>query len=88
MSITLDTACELNPQVSIRAEPFGALAYHFGNRKLVFLKNPDVVAVVRDLSDHPILADALAAVGVHPDRWPSFVAAVDSLHSSDIIRVR
>ena len=88
MSVTLDTAYELHPQVSLRAEPFGALAYHYGNRRLVFLKHPDVVAVVRDLAQHPILADALAAVGVHPDRWPSFIAAVDSLHSSDIIRVR
>lgn len=88
MSVTLDTACELHPQVSLRAEPFGALAYHYGNRKLVFLKHPDVVAVVRDLAQHPILADALAAVGVHPDRWPSLITAVDSLHSSDIIRVR
>jgi len=88
MSVTLDTACELDPRVSLRAETFGALAYHYGNRKLVFLKHPDVVAVVRDLSRHPTLADTLIAVGVHPDRWPSFVAAVDSLHSSEIVRVR
>jgi putative mycofactocin binding protein MftB len=88
MSVTLDSACELHPQVSLRAEPFGALVYHYGNRKLVFLKHPDVVAVVRDLSLHPTLADALAAVGVQPDRWPNFVAAINSLHSSDIIRVR
>ena len=87
MLMTLDSACELHPQVSIRAEPFGALAYHFGNRKLVFLKHQDVVAVVQDLSRHPVLADALTAVGVHPDRWPSFVAAIDSLRSSDFIRV-
>lgn len=87
MSMTLDSACELHPQVSIRAESFGALAYHFGNRKLMFLKHPDVVAVVQDLSRHPVLADALTAVGVHPDRWPSFVTAIDSLRSSDFIRV-
>lgn len=88
MSITLETACELHPQVSMREESFGALAYHYGNRKLVFLKHPDVVAVVRDLSQHPVLADALVAVGVHPDRWPSFVTAINSLHSSDVICVR
>lgn len=88
MPITLDTACELHPQVSLRPEPFGALAYHFGNRKLVFLKHPDIVAVVRDLSQHQSLAHALDAAGVQPDRWPSFVSAIDSLHSSDIVRVR
>lgn len=88
MSVTLETACELDPRVSLRQERFGALAYHFENRKLVFLQHPDVVAVVRDLSRHPTLADTLTAIGVHPDRWPSFVAAVDSLCSSEIIRVR
>lgn len=88
MSVTLDTAFELDPRVSLRPEPFGALAYHFGNRKLVFLRHPDVVAVVRDLDQHPTLADTLTAIGVHPDRWPSFVVAVDSLHSSEMIRVR
>lgn len=88
MSITLDTAFELDPRVSLRTEPFGALAYHFGNRKLVFLRHPDVVAVVRDLAKYQTLADTLTAIGVHQDRWPSFVSAVDSLHSSDMIRVR
>ena len=88
MSVTLDTACELDPRVSLRAEPFGALAYHHVNRKLVFLKHPDVVAVVRDLARHPTLADTLTALGVDPDRWPSFVVAVDSLYSSEFVRVR
>ncbi len=88
MPVTLETACELDPRVSLRLERFGALAYHFGNRKLVFLKHPDVATVVRDLSRHPTLADTLSANGVHPDRWPSFVEAIDSLHSSEIIRVR
>lgn len=88
MSITLESACELDPRVSLRPEPFGALAYHYGTRKLIFLKHPEVVAVVRDLARHPTLADTLLAIGVHPDRWPSFVEAVDSLHSSEIIRVR
>ena len=62
MSVTLDTAFELDPRVSLRAEPFGALAYHFGNRKLIFLRHPDVVAVVRDLAKYQTLADTLTAI--------------------------
>ena len=88
MSITLETACELNPQVALRPESFGALAYHYGNRKLVFLKHPDVVAVVRDVADYATLQDALGAHDIQPSRWPSFVEAIDSLAASDIIRVR
>ena len=43
----LDEAWALSPSVALRPEPFGALAYHFGNRKLTFLKRPELVAVVR-----------------------------------------
>jgi putative mycofactocin binding protein MftB len=88
MSITLESACELHPQVALRPEPFGALAYHYGNRRLIFLKHPDVVAVVRSLADHDNLRSALDAHGVTPDRWPSFVAAIDSLSRSEIVRAR
>jgi putative mycofactocin binding protein MftB len=88
MSITLETACELHPQVALRPEPFGALAYHYGNRRLVFLKHPDVVAVVSSLADHDDVRAALNANGVESHRWASFVAAIDSLSQSEIIRAR
>ena len=88
MSIALDSACELHPQVAIRPEPFGALAYHYGNRRLVFLRHPDVVTVVEQLADHPCLRDALRANDIADERWPSFVAALGSLEESEIIRVR
>lgn len=88
MSITLESACELHPQVALRPEPFGALAYHYGNRRLIFLKHPDVVAVVQSLADHVDLRSALHAHGVDTDRWPSFVAAIDSLSRSEIVRAR
>ena len=88
MTVTLNSACELHPQVALRPEPFGALAYHYGNRKLIFLKHPDVVTVVRDLAQHATLAEALIASGVHQDRWPSFVTAISALQSSEVVRVR
>lgn len=88
MTVTLDSACEMHPQVALRPEPFGALAYHYGNRRLIFLKHPDVVAVVRDLAQHATLADALTANGVDQDRWPSFITAINSLQSSEVVRVR
>ncbi len=88
MALTLESACEMHPQVALRPEPFGALAYHYGNRRLVFLRHPDIVRVVRSMSDHPTLRDALAAEGVDESRWPSFVKALSSLTSSEIVRVR
>ena len=81
----LDRALQLDPQVALRPEPFGALAYHYGNRRLVFLKHPDVVAVARRLGDHASLAATLRACGVAEDRWPSFAAALGSLIESNVI---
>jgi putative mycofactocin binding protein MftB len=88
MTVTLESACELHPQVALRPEPFGALAYHYGNRRLVFLRHPDIVRVVRNLSLHSTLRDALTAEGVDESRWPSFVSALSSLTTSEVIRVR
>ncbi len=84
----LDRALELDPQVALRPEPFGALAYHYGNRRLVFLKHPDMVAVASHLAEHPSLAATLAACQVAPNRWPSFASAFESLISSEVVRER
>ena len=88
MTVALDSSLELHPQVAVRPEPFGALAHHYGNRRLIFLKHPDVVSVVNSLGDHPTLAQTLDACGVTPERWPSFVSALSSLESSEIVRER
>ena len=84
----LDSSLDLHPQVALRPEPFGALAYHFDTRKLVFLKHPDVVRVVRSLADHDTVADALSACGIDERRWPSFDKALTSLYESEMLHDR
>jgi putative mycofactocin binding protein MftB len=84
----LDRRLALHPQVALRPEPFGALAYHYGNRKLVFLKHPDVVRVVQVLADHDSLADALRACEIDPTRWPSFERALAALYESEMLHER
>ena len=79
---------ELHPQVAIRPEPFGALAYHYGNRRLVFLKHPDIVRVAEALAHHPSLHATLEACDIAPRRWPSFERAIASLVQSEVIRER
>ncbi|RRO18032.1 mycofactocin biosynthesis chaperone MftB [Saccharopolyspora rhizosphaerae] len=74
----------LNPQVALRPEPFGALAYHFGNRKLSFLKVPELVELVRELGEHASVEDALATVP--EQRRSQFRNALASLANSDMIR--
>jgi len=82
----LDCHLALDPQVALRREPFGALAYHYGNRRLIFLKHPDIVQVVEALPRHPTVADALAACGIAESRWPSFVIGLESLVRSEMLR--
>ena len=45
----LDGAWELDSRVSIRPERFGALLYHFGTRRLSFLKSRTLLDVVQAL---------------------------------------
>ncbi len=84
----LGRAIELHPQVSVRPEPFGALAYHYGNRRLVFLRHHDLLAVVHALAEHDSLAAALTACEVAPSRWPSFEKAFADLLAGEIVRER
>ena len=84
----LGRCLELHPQVALRPEPFGALAYHYGNRRLIFLRHPDIVRVVRSLGDHSDLEAALVACEIDRARWHSFVSALQSLESSEVIRER
>lgn len=81
----LGMALALHPQVALRPEPFGALAYHYGNRRLVFLQHPDVVTVARALAASATLGDALVECGIAPARWPSFAKAFASLLQSEIV---
>ena len=81
-------ALELHPQVALRPEPFGALAYHYGNRRLSFLRSPELVALVRSLADHDDVDEALAASGIAATRWPSFRRALATLVESEVLRER
>lgn len=82
---TLEASLRLADHVAVRPEPFGALAYHYDTRKLIFLRHPDVVRVVHALREHPTVADALRACEIAEERWPSFMSAIDSLAASGLL---
>lgn len=87
-AVRLDQPWAISPSVALRPEPFGALAYHFGNRKLTFLKRPELVTVVRALADAPDVATALAVAEVPEAQWPGYLAALQGLARTDMIRPR
>jgi putative mycofactocin binding protein MftB len=78
----------LDPKVALRPEPFGALAYHYGSRRLTFLRSNALADVVRDLERFASVDDALAAAPVPEAEYPAYRRALASLAESRFICVR
>jgi putative mycofactocin binding protein MftB len=86
--VDLDAAYRLDPRVAIRSEPFGALCYHYGNRRLTFLRSPDMVRVVEGFAQETTVVDALRGAGVDEARWPAFASALGALAASEVLVAR
>jgi putative mycofactocin binding protein MftB len=84
----LDAAWRLHPQVSVRPERFGALLYHFGTRRLTFLKSLALLTVVESLDSQPTARAACAAAGVPPAELPAYTSALATLASGTMICAR
>jgi len=81
----LDSRWQLHPQVSVRPERFGALLYHFGTRRLSFLKTPALLAVVSSLAAQPSARSACAEAGVTAAELPGYAGALAALAGSQMI---
>jgi putative mycofactocin binding protein MftB len=77
----------LSPEVSLRDESFGALAYHHGNRRLVLLKSRELAQIVSRLGEFESADQAIDAV-VSPAQHARYARALASLMSSGIVRGR
>ena len=78
-------AYALHPQVGLRQERFGALAYHYGNRRLTFLNDERLLAVVRTAGDYADVNDALVAAGVPEQQRPAYLAALGRLVDAEVL---
>jgi putative mycofactocin binding protein MftB len=74
---------QLHPQVSVRPEPFGARLYHFGTRRLSFLKDRRLLDVVQRLNGTTSIESALSDVPVS-DR-PAFRTALATLEKTGML---
>lgn len=81
-----DRNWRLSPSVSLRPEPFGALAYDFHTRQLSFLKTPQLAAVVEGLGTAGTVGDALARAGVDPAHHDAYLIALRSLAGQGILQ--
>jgi len=80
-----DRGWRLHHQVAVRPEPFGALLYHFGTRKLSFLKNRTIVAVVNSLPEYPDIRSACRAAGIDDDAQGPYLHALGVLVKSNML---
>jgi mycofactocin biosynthesis protein MftB len=84
-SFDLDRGWRLHPSVAVRPEPFGALLYHFGTRKLSFLKNRTILAIVQSLDEHPDIRSACHAAGVDDAQLAPYLHAFGVLAASNML---
>lgn len=83
-----DRPFRCSPGVALRPEPFGALVYHFGTRRLSFLKTRQLVEVVSGLEHHPSARAAVEAAGVEPAQRPAYLRALAGLADNGTIEER
>ena len=72
----------------MRPEPFGALLYHFGTRRLSFLKDRRLLAVVQGLAEAPTARQACVDAGVAPHELRAYERALARLAETDMLRER
>jgi putative mycofactocin binding protein MftB len=82
------SAYRCSPSVALRPESFGALVYHFGTRRLSFLKTPQLVDVVSGLEHHPDVHAAVEAAGVAQPQRPAYLRALAGLAANGTIEER
>lgn len=80
-------AYALHPQVAIRPEPFGGLAYNYDTRRLTLITALPLVDVVNALGHHDTAREAIAACVPETDR-DRYEKALATLHDSGVIRAR
>jgi putative mycofactocin binding protein MftB len=85
MPFELEHPWRLDRQVAIRPEPFGAVAYHFGTRRLSFLKSRKLLDVVRALDEQPTALAACRSAGVTEHELPVYRRALETLASSGMV---
>jgi mycofactocin biosynthesis protein MftB len=79
-----DLAWRVHPQVALRDESFGALAYHYGTRRLLFLKSRTLVELVSALDGFDSATAAIDALVPENER-AQYTRALARLAKSEVI---
>jgi mycofactocin biosynthesis protein MftB len=85
MAFDLERSWRVGRHVALRPEPFGALAYHFGTRRLSFIKTRKLLTVVQALGEQPSGRDACRVAGVSEAELPAYTRALETLAGTGMI---
>ncbi len=77
-------AWRVHPRVALRDESFGALAYHYGTRRLLFLKSHALVELISSLHRFESATAAMEALVPECDR-ATYSRALARLAESEVI---
>src|SRR5947207_14735646 len=80
----VSTSYALHPQVGLREERFGALAYHYGNRRLTFLNDARLVSIVRSIDPYDDVEVALAAADIPVAPRQATRHALSTIHTTAV----
>ncbi|MGO9899511.1 MAG: mycofactocin biosynthesis chaperone MftB [Solirubrobacteraceae bacterium] len=86
--IDLDAGWQLDPQVALRPESFGGLAYNFGTRRLSMIRSPALLSLVMSLAEHPSARAAYLAARIDAERRPQYEHALSALAAAGVISRR
>ncbi len=86
--IDLDVGWDLDPQVALRREGFGGLAYNYRTRRLSMIRSETLLGVVMSLAEFPTAREACLAADVGVDEQPRYEHALSALAAAAVIRQR
>ena len=81
----VDLPWRIHPRVDIRPERFGALIYHFGTRRLTFVKSATMLTILQALAVSPTARDAIGRAGVPDNQIANYEHALCELAASGVI---
>jgi putative mycofactocin binding protein MftB len=81
----LDGTWRLHEQVAVRPERFGALLYHFGTRRLSFVKDLRLLAILNALAESDSARDACLLAGIPDAELAPYRTALATLAKSHMI---
>ena len=85
LGFELDRAWRVSDGVALRPEPFGALAYHFGTRRLSLLEEPGAAGGGAVVGRAPDRARSVSGGGVAEAELPRYERALATLAQSGMI---